>query len=96
MTPDTVRNIAESGVPILNMCLNDKQAFIGRIKGTCCVKGRDFELLMSSGFYLTEYHPELENFFDLENEIVAYTGFVDIVSKIRYLLSNPEKADEIW
>jgi hypothetical protein len=214
VTPDMMKNIAESGVPILNMCLNDKEAFVGKIKGgsamgardispyfslcwtstedalikycvegalpvylpeganpeihkpydvkktinvsfvgqcygnrpeiiqklkqhgihvkafgygwpngplsiedmvriysrskinlgfggipghkdAYCLKGRDFEIPMSGGLYLTEYHHELEKFFDLENEIVAYTGFDELVSKIRYLLSNPEKADEI-
>jgi len=63
-------------------------------KDIYCLKGRDFEIPMSGGFYLTEYHPELENCYDLEKEIVTYTDFEDIVLKIRYFLSNPEKADD--
>jgi len=50
---------------------------------------------MSRGLYLTEYHAELERAYDLQNEIVTYTGFDDLLAKIRYLLSNPEKAEEI-
>jgi len=64
-------------------------------KDTFCLKGRDFEIPMSGGLYLTEYHPELEKVFELEKEIVTYSGFDDLVAKINYLLSNPEKADTI-
>jgi len=60
-----------------------------------CLKGRDFEIPMSGGLYLTEYHPELEKFYDLNSEIVTYKDFDDLVERIRFLLSNPEKADEI-
>ncbi len=60
-----------------------------------CLKGRDFEIPMSGGLYLTEYHPELEKFYDHGSEIVTYRDFDDLVEKIRFLLSNPEKADEI-
>lgn len=64
-------------------------------KDTYCLKGRDFEIPMSGGLYLTEYHPELERCYDLEREIITYTDFDDLAKKIYYLLSNPEKADEI-
>ncbi len=60
-----------------------------------CLKGRDFEIPMSGGLYLTEYHPELDRFYNIGSEIVAYRDFNDLVEKIRFLLSNPEKADEI-
>jgi spore maturation protein CgeB len=59
------------------------------------LKGRDFEIPMSGGFYLTEYHPELEKVYSLGTEIVTYKGFDDLVEKVRYFLSNPEKAEEI-
>ncbi|MGD1151819.1 MAG: glycosyltransferase [Syntrophales bacterium] len=62
---------------------------------TYCLKGRDFEIPMSGGLYLTEYHPELDRFYDIGSEIVTYRDFDDLVEKIRFLLSNPEKADEI-
>jgi spore maturation protein CgeB len=62
---------------------------------TYCLKGRDFEIPMSGGFYLTEYHPELEKVYSLGTEIVTYKGFDDLVEKVRYFLSNPEKAEEI-
>ncbi len=50
---------------------------------------------MSGGLYLTERHPELERFYELDKEIVTYTDFDDLVEKIQHLLSNPEKAEVI-
>ncbi|MDD5451807.1 MAG: glycosyltransferase [Desulfovibrionales bacterium] len=64
-------------------------------KDTYCLKGRDFEIPMSGGLYLTEYNRELEQFYDLGTDIVTYTGLEDLVSKIQDLLSNPEKAEAI-
>jgi hypothetical protein len=60
-----------------------------------CLKGRDFEIPMSGGFYLTEYHAELENVYDLGKEIAVYRGFDDLVGKIHWLLEHPEEADII-
>ena len=60
-----------------------------------CLKGRDFEIPMSGGLYLTEYHSELDKFYNLGSEILTYKDFDDLVEKIRFLLSNPERADEI-
>ena len=65
------------------------------LSGTYCLKGRDFEIPMSGGLYITEYHPELEKFYKLGFEIITYKDFDELVERIRFLLANPEKADEI-
>jgi spore maturation protein CgeB len=65
------------------------------LSDTYCLKGRDFEIPMSGGLYLTEYHSELNRFFNIGSEIMTYKNFEDLVEKIRFLLSSPEKADEI-
>ena len=62
---------------------------------TYCLKGRDFEIPMSGGLYLTEYHPELERCFRLGEEIVTYRNFDELLAVIRDLLANPAKADAI-
>lgn len=62
---------------------------------TFCLKGRDFEVPMSGGLYLTEHHEELLPFYEIGREIVTYTGFGDILEKIRWLLSDPEQAEII-
>jgi hypothetical protein len=64
-------------------------------KETYCLKGRDFEVPMSGGLYLTEHHEELAPFYDIGREIVTYTGFDDLLEKIRWLLSEPEQAEAI-
>jgi len=60
-----------------------------------CLKGRDFEIPMSGGLYLTEHHQELEKVYDIGREIVTYSGIDDLARKIRFLLAHPEKAEEI-
>ncbi len=64
-------------------------------KDTYCLKGRDFEIPMSGGLYLTEYQPELEKCYVLGEEVVVYRGFEDLVKIIRHLLSHPEEAERI-
>lgn len=64
-------------------------------RDTFTLKGRDFEIPMSGGLYLTEYNPELERFYEIGSEIATWTGFGDLVQKIRYLLSHPEEAESI-
>jgi spore maturation protein CgeB len=62
---------------------------------TYCLKGRDFEVAMSGGLYLTEYHQELETVYHLGQEIITYRNFSELLEKIRFLLANPQKAEEI-
>ena len=64
-------------------------------KDTYCLKGRDFEVPMSGGLYLTEAYDELERFFEVGKEIVTCSGVEDLVEKIRWLLSNPGEAEAI-
>lgn len=62
---------------------------------TFCLKGRDFEIPMSGGLYLTEHHDELECVYRIGSEIVTYENFADLAEKIGYLLSHPEEAEAI-
>ena len=64
-------------------------------KDTFHLKGRDFEVPMSGGLYLTEHCDELDRFFEIGKEIVTYKGMEDLVSKVRWLLANPGEADAI-
>lgn len=60
-----------------------------------CLKGRDFEVPMCGGFYLTRYHPELIHWFDVGKEIVCYHDTEDMIQKIRYYLAHPDEAEKI-
>jgi hypothetical protein len=62
---------------------------------TFCLKGRDFEIPMSGGLYLTEDHPELARVFRPGEEILTYSGIDDLVAKIKYYLAHPGEAEEI-
>ena len=62
---------------------------------TYCLKGRDFEIPMSGGFYMTEYNHEIERVYDLGREIVTYSDLDDLIAKVRYFLSNPEEREQI-
>jgi len=64
-------------------------------KETYCLKGRDFEVPMSGGLYLTEHHDELVQFYEIGREIVTYSGFDDLVEKIHWLLATPAAAEDI-
>lgn len=64
-------------------------------KDTFCLKGRDFEIPMSGGLYLTEDHPELAYAFQPGEEILTYSGIDDLVQKIRYVLQHPDEAQAI-
>lgn len=60
-----------------------------------CLKGRDFEVPMSSGLYLTSYNPELGSCYKIGEEIVVYKNRRDCLGKIRCLLADPVSAEEI-
>ena len=64
-------------------------------KDTFCLKGRDFEIPMSGGLYLTEAHPELSRVFCPGEEILTYSSVKDLVRKIRYYLDHPAEAEAI-
>lgn len=59
---------------------------------TFSLKGRDFEVPLSGGLYLTEHNDELLQFYELDREIITYLDFGDLVRKIHWLLANPEAA----
>jgi spore maturation protein CgeB len=64
-------------------------------KDTYCLKGRDFEIPMSGGLYLTEEHPELAHAFTPGEEILTYSGIDDLADKIKYYLAHPAEAERI-
>lgn len=59
------------------------------------VRLRDFEIPMSGGFYMVEYMEELEEFYEIDKEIVCYTGPEDLVQKIKYYLANDAERETI-
>jgi spore maturation protein CgeB len=64
-------------------------------RDTYCLKGRDFEVPMSGGLYVTEHHEVLDRFFEVGKEIVTYAGLDDLIAKIRHVLAHSEEAEQI-
>lgn len=60
-----------------------------------CLKGRDFEVPMCGAVYLTCEQPDLHRVYEVGNEVVSYRSKEDCLAKIRYLLSDPERCDQI-
>jgi len=60
-----------------------------------CLKGRDFEVPMAGGLYLTRYNPELQRVYDVGNEIVCYRDVDDLAAQIKALLADPARAETI-
>lgn len=68
---------------------------VGYSKKIVDIKGRDFEIPMSGGFYLTQYNPELNLCYRIGEEIVCYNNKKDLIKKIRFFLDNPALAESI-
>jgi len=68
---------------------------VGHGQRLLCLKGRDFEVPMSGGLYLTEDNPELSLVYEIGREIVTYYDDEDCAEKIKFLLNNPERGKEI-
>jgi len=70
-------------------------AGVGYSRRLMCLKGRDFEVPMSGGLYLTQDNPELRLVFDLGREIVTYQDEADCAHIISELLRDHKRAEAI-
>ena len=70
-------------------------AGVGHSKKLMCLKGRDFEVPMSGGLYLTQDNSELSLVYEIGKEIITYHDVQDCAEKIKFLLANPEEAEKI-
>lgn len=68
---------------------------VGSHEDLHCLKGRDFEITMSGGLYLTEHHEELSNFFRIGKEILTWNTVNELADKIQFLLSNDKLCADI-
>lgn len=59
------------------------------------LKGRDFEVPLTGSFYITGYHEELKEYFELGLDIETYASKENLLQKIRYYLENEKKRETI-
>ncbi len=69
--------------------------FIGDSSNLIGLKGRDFEVPLAGGLYLTTFNPELAACFEAGKEIDFYRSENDLLQKIQYYTANPEIAKQI-
>ncbi|MCK4822160.1 glycosyltransferase [bacterium] len=67
----------------------------GTINNDTQIKGRIFEICMCGGFLLTEYANGLEQYFELDKEIVCFHSISEAMDKARYYLENENERMEM-
>jgi hypothetical protein len=70
-------------------------AWVGHSLSITTLKGRDFEVPMAGGLYLTGFSEELSRHYQINHEIVCYNSILECVDVIRYLLAKPDVCDQI-
>ncbi len=68
---------------------------IGHCNNFYSLKMRDFDGPMSGSLYVTHHNPDLEELYDIGNEIVTYKTPEECASKIVYYLNHPSELAEI-
>jgi spore maturation protein CgeB len=56
---------------------------------------RVLDVLACGGFLLTNYQPEIAEYFENGRELVIYEDYVDLVQKVQYYLAHDEERKEI-
>lgn len=68
---------------------------VGKNDDISILKGRDFEVPLTGSFYITGYHEELSEYFQLGHDIETYHSKEELLEKITYYLKHPDKREEI-
>jgi hypothetical protein len=68
---------------------------VGKNDNINILKGRDFEVPLTGSFYITGYHEELKEYFDLGKDIETYTSKEDLLKKVKYYLENEKEREFI-
>lgn len=70
-------------------------ANIGYTKNCTTIKGRDFEVPLYGGLYLTQYSKGLARYYEPGKDLLTYRNFSDCIRQLNKIKSNREKADAI-
>jgi spore maturation protein CgeB len=67
---------------------------VGYTKNMTTLKGRDFEVPLFGGLYLTQYSSGLRRYY-LETEVLTYRSLKECIDRIDFLKENPTLAHQI-
>jgi hypothetical protein len=59
------------------------------------IKARIFEVCLAGGFLLTEYFPGIEDYFQIDKEVVCFSNKKEMLDKIRYYLGHDQERQAI-
>lgn len=68
---------------------------VGKNDDVYILKGRDFEVPLTGSFYITGFHDELKEYFNLGEDIETYTSKEDLLKKVKYYLENEDEREKI-
>lgn len=68
---------------------------VGKNDDICILKGRDFEVPLTGSFYITSYHQELSEYFEIGQDIETYSSKEELLSKILFYLQHDEEREAI-
>lgn len=68
---------------------------VGKNDDIFILKGRDFEVPLTGSLYMTGYHKELEEYFELGEDIETYKTQEELLDKVLFYLKNEKKREEI-
>jgi spore maturation protein CgeB len=59
------------------------------------LKARNFEIPASNSLLMTEHHDSIENFFEIDKEIITWKSGIELLEKIQFLLKNPQIVEKV-
>lgn len=68
---------------------------VGKNDDISILKGRDFEVPLTGSFYITGYHDELNEYFELGKDIETYSSKEELLDKIHFYLTHPIEREAI-
>jgi spore maturation protein CgeB len=91
-------NISNSNSFELKYITSSLRAFVDTIRSSKIssqIKARNFEIPFFGGFQLTDYVPNLENYFNIGDEVVCYTSPEEAALQINYYLNNESLREKV-
>jgi spore maturation protein CgeB len=68
---------------------------VGALPEVKHVKGRDFEVPMCGGLYLTTFNPELTDFLKIGKEILCYSSLEECAELLHWVRRHPQQANDV-